>query len=303
MGKLLSKRKIKPLFIGFGNQALAYADVLNFLNVKISAVCVTNVDKNATKINRYKIDKIFNSLDKALSSNTYNCIFIFLPWHKIEKKIIYIMQRTNKIIFCEKPLALSLKKIMEIKTYLNKYNKRLYILYNRRYLNTLRFLEKKRKYIFKSEIFIPEKKDKLVKILGKKIIGKIKYHYTSHWLDFFNVIFNKKVKSIKKEKNFYKFLYNNIKNINFKLIYSEKKTINAKFHTKKSLYKLETLEKLYKYSKTKKKYIIIINDNTINKFKPGILNLLNCILKNKLNKLRKIDSLINDYKVLQKLPF
>ena len=30
---------------------------------------------------------------------------------------------------------------------------------------------------------------------------------------------------------------------------------------------------------------------------------INCILKNKLNKLRKIDSLINDYKVLQKLPF
>lgn len=83
----------------------------------------------------------------------------------------------------------------------------------------------------------------------------------------------------------------------------KKKTIIAKFYTQRKIYKLVTLEKLYVYSKNKKRYFIKINENTQNKFKPGILKLVNSILKNKINKLRKIDSLIFDYKILQKLPY
>jgi hypothetical protein len=303
MGKLLSNKKIRPLFIGFGNQALAYADVFKFLKIKISGVCVKNLNKNISNLKKYQIQNVFQSIDKSLASNCYNCVFVFLPWDQIEQKIIGIIKKTNKVIFCEKPLALSYKKILEIKRNSNKYNKKLFILYNRRYYNTLNFLEKKKQLFLKSQILIPEKKKKLIKLFGKTIIGKIKYHYTSHWVDYFNLALGKKINNIKKIKNYYQFFYKNNSNVNFKLTYSEKKTIIAKFYTQRKIYKLVTLEKLYVYSKNKKRYFIKINENTQNKFKPGILKLVNSILKNKINKLRKIDSLIFDYKILQKLPY
>ena len=50
MANVLSKQKIKPLFIGFGNQAHEYAKVFKFLNIKISAVCVRNLRKDKNKI-------------------------------------------------------------------------------------------------------------------------------------------------------------------------------------------------------------------------------------------------------------
>ena len=107
MANVLSKQKIKPLFIGFGNQAHEYAKVLRFLNIKISAVCVRNLNKDKNKIDRFKIKHRFSSINKALSTKTYNCVFVFLPWYTIDKKIIQILKNTKKVIFCEKPIALS----------------------------------------------------------------------------------------------------------------------------------------------------------------------------------------------------
>ena len=46
MANVLSRQKIKPLFIGFGNQANEYAKVLSFLKIQISAVCVRNLNKD-----------------------------------------------------------------------------------------------------------------------------------------------------------------------------------------------------------------------------------------------------------------
>ena len=158
MARVLPKNKIKPLFIGFGNQALEYARALAYYNINIEAVCVSNLDKNKQKINKFKIKKKFSSITKALASKSYNCIFVFLPWNLIEKKISGILRKSKTNVFCEKPIALSYSKIIKIKKVSNANNKKLFVLYNRRYYETLNYLKKKLKNYFDVEILIPEKK-------------------------------------------------------------------------------------------------------------------------------------------------
>ena len=40
-----AKTQIKPLFIGFGTQALEYARVMDYYNINIEGVCVRNLNK------------------------------------------------------------------------------------------------------------------------------------------------------------------------------------------------------------------------------------------------------------------
>ncbi len=96
MARILPKNKIKPLFIGFGSQALEYAKVLENLNVRIKSVCVTNLKKNNEKLNKFKIEHRYNDIKKALKDKKYNLVFVFLPWNIIEKKIIDIIKNTKK---------------------------------------------------------------------------------------------------------------------------------------------------------------------------------------------------------------
>ena len=110
MANVLSRQKIKPLFIGFGNQANEYAKVLSFLKIQISAVCVRNLNKDKSKIDRFKIKHRFSSINKALSTNTYNCVFVFLPWYTIDKKIIQILKKLKKLFFVRNQLLFHIKK-------------------------------------------------------------------------------------------------------------------------------------------------------------------------------------------------
>ena len=64
MANVLSRQKLKPLFIGFGKQANEYAKVLSFLNIKISAVLCENLNKDKSKIDRFKIKHRFPLLIK-----------------------------------------------------------------------------------------------------------------------------------------------------------------------------------------------------------------------------------------------
>lgn len=305
MVRLLSENKLKPLFIGFGNQALKYADVLNVFGINIAGVCVKNLKKNYLKFKKYNIENQFNTLDDALKSNCYNTIFIFLPWNLIEKNIEKILKFTNKKIFCEKPLALSLSKLKKIKLISDKNKSKLYLLYNRRFYQTMHFLKTKSKNIINAKIMIPERKKSVIKVLGKSICGKIKFHYTSHWIDFFKFLLDAKIISFKKKNNFFYFTLkkkNKIK-FNVKLFYSENRQIEATIFTNKKRYKLITLEKLYEFSSKNNRFKIKINEKKLNKFKPGLYNLISSIINNKLKEFKKIDELIEDYKFLKLLPY
>ena len=48
-------KNFKPLFIGFGKQALEYARVLKSLNIKINSVCISNLKRNKNNLRKYEI--------------------------------------------------------------------------------------------------------------------------------------------------------------------------------------------------------------------------------------------------------
>ena len=116
----MKSKSIYPLFIGFGKQAQEYAKVLIKKKIKIQSVCVNDSNKKRSVFNKYKIKNRYDNIEKAINDKKYNCIFIFLPFNIIEKKILKILRMTNAPIYSEKPLALSYKKINKIDIFVKK---------------------------------------------------------------------------------------------------------------------------------------------------------------------------------------
>ncbi len=295
--------KIKPLFIGFGKQALEYARVMAYYKISIEGVCVRNLNKDQKKINKYKIKNCYIDIKKALHDKKFNCVFVFLPWNVIEKKILKIIKLTKKPIFVEKPIALSSQKLSQICKISNKFNKKIFVLYNRRYFQSIEFLKNKiknKKPLFK--IFIPEKKNFLIKNFDNKLKKNIRFHLTSHWIDFFSYLFNKKILSFKKINSQYFFYFSKNKKINYiKLEYDAPGFIESKIKINKKEYYFNKLEYLYEFKDNEFK--LLINENRSNKFKPGIKKLIYSLKNKKKLIIPKVNELKKLYFFLEKLPY
>ena len=104
-----------------------------FLNNKCSLQYVFDIDQALAK----KIAKKFNSISIENTRIAYNdknvdVIFITTP---TSTHIKYIMEavKFKKTIFCEKPLDLNINKINECKKFIEKYNPKIQVGFNRRY--------------------------------------------------------------------------------------------------------------------------------------------------------------------------
>jgi predicted dehydrogenase len=303
MNTIKKNNDFRPLFIGFGKQAQEYAKALNSKKIFIHSIFIRNKKKNIKIENKYKINYIFNNLKSALNDERYTHVFVFLPWNIIEKKIEFIIKNSKKIIFCEKPLALSVKKLKKIIFLLKKKKIKLHVLYNRRYYlaaNKIRNKLKNKKIEY--QITIPEKIN-IYKKYDKKLKYNIKYHLTSHWIDFFTYVLNKKITKIeRKAKNYYIYLNNNNKNKSYiKIIYNGNGYIKAKIKENNKIYLFDTLERVYLKKNKKKK--LIFNEYKENKFKPGIDKLLDDIIINKKTILPEPKNLTNLYYYIDKLPY
>ncbi len=298
-----AKTKIKPLFIGFGTQALEYARVMDYYNINIEGVCVRNLNKYQKKIDKYKIKNHYIDIERALNDKKFNCVFVFLPWNIIEKKISKIIKLTKRPIFVEKPIALSLNKLNQIYKLSKKFNKKVYVLYNRRYFQSVEFLKNKiknKRPLFQT--FIPEKKNFLIKNFDKRLKKNIRFHLTSHWIDFFSFLFNKKILSFQKKNKQYFFYFSKNRKSNFiKLEYDVSGFIESKIKIGKKNYYFNKLECLYEFKNNKKK--LLINENRLNKFKPGIKKLIYSIKNKKKLIIPRIHQLRRLYFFLEKLPY
>ena len=113
---------IKPLFIGFGDQAIHYAKAFKYLKINIHSVCVKNLNKHKNNFLNFKVKNKYTNINTALNSKNFNCVFVFLPWDVIEKEIVNIIKKTKKKIYCEKPIALSYRKLLYLDNVSKKYN-------------------------------------------------------------------------------------------------------------------------------------------------------------------------------------
>lgn len=295
----MNSKSLNPLFLGFGRQAQEYVRVLQKKKIKIHSVCVSNLNKRKKTFNKYKITNTFENIDEALNNKGYNCIFVFLPFNVIEKEILKILKKSDVPIYSEKPIALSFKKISIIEQYVKKNKRKLYVLYNRNHYKIFKIIEKfLKKENFSLSAFIPERVQKTIKNIDKKLKGNIKYHLTSHWLNFFFSLKNlKNLKPVfKKNDIFFK------KGLNEILISPNSKGyITAIFKSKNHILFLVSLEQLLIF-KIKKNQVIFFkyyNEFTQTKFKPGVERIVDLIMKNKLNSnISKIKTLYNSIKDL-----
>ena len=316
-GQSISLKTKKILLLGSGKQAENFLSIFLKKKIYVETLCGTkNSHLNLKRLKkRYKIKNIEFDIKKAFEKKDYNYVFVCINWNKIEKEIFKIIQLAKCPIYVEKPVALSKKNLIKIVNYKNKYKKKIYVMYNRRYYSTIGVIKKNilnnKKIRF--HIDIPEQKNRLLKKYGPKMIGNVKYFISSHWLDLFFYLDEKiKIKQIISNKDITSIFLEGKKIngiINFYLNAIDR--IKAVFYFNKFTLLLDPLEKLYKTSnlkKSKNAYKVsktLIYNDLSNQFKPGMVEMISSIFsKNKIKmKLPEVSKLLPMYNLLEKIDF
>ena len=128
----MGQNQINIALLGLGRIGQMHA--LNLINhPEFNLKYTFDIDKNLNKKFGKKYKSIpINNPNVAFNDKSIKCIFIATSTRThlnyIDKAV-----RNKKVVFCEKPLDLSLKKINEYKKKLSKFNSKIQIGFNRRY--------------------------------------------------------------------------------------------------------------------------------------------------------------------------
>ena len=142
----------------------------------------------------------------------------------------------------------------------------------------------------------------MIKNFDNRLKKKIRFHLTSHWIDFFSYLFNKKILGFQKINSQYFFYFSKNKKINYiKLEYDAPGFIESKIKINKKEYYFNKLEYLYEFKDNKLK--LLINENQSNQFKPGIKKLIHSLKNKKKLIIPKVNQLKKLYFFLEKLPY
>ena len=128
----MGQNQINIALLGLGRIGQMHA--LNLINhPEFNLKYTFDIDKNLNKKFAKKHKSIpINNPDIAFNDKNIKCIFIATST-KTHLNYIDKAVRNKKVVFCEKPLDLSLKKINEYKKKLSKLNPKIQIGFNRRY--------------------------------------------------------------------------------------------------------------------------------------------------------------------------
>ena len=128
----MGQNQINIALLGLGRIGQMHA--VNLINhSQFNLKYVFDIDKKLTK----KLSKKFKSIginnpNYAFNDKSIKCIFIATST-KTHLNYIDKAVRNKKVVFCEKPLDLSLKKINQYRKKLSKFNPKIQIGFNRRY--------------------------------------------------------------------------------------------------------------------------------------------------------------------------
>ena len=128
----MDKNKIKVALLGLGRIGQMHAkNLIENREFKLKYIFDLNKDLLKKISNKYNVTSI-NKPDLAFNDKDIDCIFIAssTPTHL---KFIEQGVKQNKIIFCEKPLDLNIKKINSCLKRIKKFKPRVQIGFNRRY--------------------------------------------------------------------------------------------------------------------------------------------------------------------------
>lgn len=313
MNNFLKKKKI--LIIGSGFQAKNYLEVFKNNGIPVHTLCVTKT----SYVKSLRLKKIFNIVDvncnifKTLKSNDFDYIFLFISWNKIQNYLLNIMKYGRCPIFVEKPVALSELMLKKIIKKSNLFKRDIYVLYNRRFYETIQFLKKKLSKVrnFKFTVNVPEQNNNLIKKYGPMMRGKVRYFISSHWIDLIIYLCGKiKISKIYSDNLISSLVLKNKKctgTVNF--FFNALDSIRYNFYTKKNNLELYPIEKLYCTTNLKKKKNLYLSNKkliinlTNSKQKIGLDSIVKCIFfkKNYKNMLPSILELKILYNILGQL--
>ena len=128
----MGQNQINIALLGLGRIGQMHA--LNLINhPEFNLKYTFDIDKNLNNKLGKKYKSIpINNPNVAFNDKSIKCIFIATST-KTHLNYIDKAVRNKKVVFCEKPLDLSLKKIDEYKKKLSKFNPKIQIGFNRRY--------------------------------------------------------------------------------------------------------------------------------------------------------------------------
>ena len=128
----MGQNQINIALLGLGRIGQMHA--LNLINhPEFNLKYTFDIDKNLNEKLGKKYKSIpINNPNVAFNDKSIKCIFIATST-KTHLNYIDKAVRNKKVVFCEKPLDLSLKKINEYKKKLSKFNPKIQIGFNRRY--------------------------------------------------------------------------------------------------------------------------------------------------------------------------
>ncbi len=130
--KTMGKNLINVALFGLGRIGLMHANnLINNKNFNLKYIFDVN-KKLAKKVSKNLNCQIIESPQIAYKDKKIDCIFISSTT-STHLKFIYESVKSNKTVFCEKPLDLNFKKIQNYEKKINKFNHKIQIGFNRRY--------------------------------------------------------------------------------------------------------------------------------------------------------------------------
>ena len=130
--KTMGKNLINVALFGLGRIGLMHANnLINNKNFNLKYIFDVN-RKLAKKVSKNLNCQNIESPQIAYKDKKIDCIFISSTT-STHLKFIYESIKSNKTVFCEKPLDLNLKKIQNYEKKINKFNHKIQIGFNRRY--------------------------------------------------------------------------------------------------------------------------------------------------------------------------
>ena len=209
------KNKFKIALIGAGYMAEEYLKIFSKKKIICEAIFSRTSIKSKILKKRYKIKKIYTSLNDLKNDNNINALIIAIN-EEFLKKILNKLDLNRYRILCEKPIGVN---YVETKNIISKIkNKNIYVSLNRRfYSSNQKAKDLIDKYKGKRLISI---RDQQIQNFRSKIVNKnLMYCNSVHLIDYINIYARGKLIKIQKLKKF--------KNKNFsenltRLIFSSK---------------------------------------------------------------------------------
>ena len=295
----------KVTIIGSGNMAREYVKVIqNIGNFKINGIVTrksSSYKKLAQQIN-YKVKRLkINDLNQIKS----DLIIVAISEENIFK-VLKIVSNFKPPILCEKPIGINYSEFEKIQKLFEKKDTKLFVALNRRYYQSTKYLINLiQKYSIKKINIIDQQDQNLMKKIGKnkKVIKYLMYANSIHLIDLINyfslnskyIILKKKIKKLPKTKIIECEIKTKKIIFKYKCYWNMNKRWEIKAFSKKNIYKLKPIEKIFQLKKNSNQKQNELKISKIDqKFKPGLYLLIKDILKylqtKKLNNLTTVEN-------------